>query len=112
MEITPTIEVHTPQDFATWLAEHGSTASEIWTIIYKKSSGKQTVTFQQLKEVATCYGWVDVQNKSVDGERYALLYKPRRKGSNWSEGNRALARQLLAEGRMTEAGKAALPPDL
>jgi uncharacterized protein YdeI (YjbR/CyaY-like superfamily) len=112
MEITPTIEIHTPQDFADWLAEHGATASEVWPIIYKKSSGKQTVTYLQLLEVGICYGWIDVLDKSVDSERYAIRFKPRRKGGNWTAANRELARRLLAEGRMTEAGKAALPPDL
>ncbi len=112
MEIHPTLEVTTPADFAAWLAEHGATAHEIWPIIYKKSSGKQTVTYPQLVEVGICYGWIDVLEKTVDSERYAIRFMPRRKGSNWTEANRALARRFIAEGRMTEAGKAALPPDL
>ena len=112
MQIGETLEVHSPQDFAEWLETHGAKAREIWPIIYKKASGKQTVTYAQLLEVAISYGWIDVMEKSVDGERYALRFMPRRKKSNWTEGNRAIARRLLAEGRMTEAGKAALPGDL
>ncbi len=112
LEITPALEVTTPADFAAWLAEHGATTREIWPIIYKKSSGKQTVTYPQLVEVGICYGWIDVLEKTVDSERYAIRFMPRRRGGNWTEANRALARRFIAEGRMTEAGKAALPLDL
>ena len=107
-----TLEVHDPQDLTAWFAAHGQEAREIWAIIYKKASGKQTVTYPQLVEVALCYGWIDVQNKTVDAERYAIRFRPRRPRSHWTETNRALARRLLAEGRMTEAGRAVLPPDL
>ena len=112
MQIGETLDVHDPQDFADWLESHGAEAREIWPVIYKKSSGKQTVTYPQLVEVAIRYGWIDVLEKTVDKERYALRFMPRRKKSNWTEANRAIARRLLEEGRMTEAGKAVLPEDM
>ena len=112
MEIGETLPISTPADFAAWLAAHGTTAREIWPIIYKKASGKQTVTYAQLVEVALCYGWIDGLEKSLDAERYVLRFSPRRPKSHWTETNRALARRLLAEGRMTPAGQAVLPPDL
>ena len=56
--------------------------------------------------------WVDTQTKSIDDQRYAIRFVPRRAGSNWSATNREKARRLLAEGRMAPAGKALLPPDL
>ena len=109
--IGETLEVHSPDDFAAWLAAQGATAREIWPVIYKKASGKQTVIYAQLVEVALCYGWIDVLEKSLDAERYALRFMPRRPKSHWTAANRALARRLLAEGRMTEAGRAVLPND-
>jgi uncharacterized protein YdeI (YjbR/CyaY-like superfamily) len=112
LQIGETLEVHSPDDFSAWLAAHGATAREIWLVIYKKASGKQTATYAHLVEVALCYGWIDGLEKSLDAERYALRFTPRRPRSRWSETNRALARRLLAEGRMTAAGRAALPPDL
>jgi hypothetical protein len=48
----------------------------------------------------------------MDAERYAQRFSPRRKRSNWTEANKAIARRLLAEGRMTEAGRAVLPSDV
>ena len=67
--------------------------------LYRKSSGKQTVSFHALLETAMCHGWVDTQTKRIDDERYAIRYVPRRPGSNWSPRNRAIARRLVLEGR-------------
>jgi len=41
-------------------------------------------------------------------QKYLKRFTPRRKGSVWSERNRALAGKLIANGRMTEAGQAAI----
>ena len=111
MNIGETLDARTPEDFFAWLAANGRSKKEIWVIIYKKNSGKQSVTYQQLVDVALCHGWIDGLAKSIDAERYAQRFSPRRKNSNWTETNKAIARRLIAEGRMTEAGRAALPED-
>lgn len=111
MQVGETIEVASAAEFEAWLARNGQTATEIWVYIYKKASGKQTVTHEQLVESALCYGWIDGLMKGVDTEKYIQRFSPRKKKSNWTEANKAIARRLLAEGRMTDAGRAALPPD-
>lgn len=111
MEIGERLAVASPEDFAAWLVEHGTSVREIWVLVYKKASGKQTVTHEQLVEVALCHGWIDGLRKALDAERYAQRFSPRRKRSHWTDTNRALARRLLAAGRMTPAGRAALPED-
>jgi len=50
--------------------------------------------------------------RGVNAEHYVLRWSPRRPKGNWTETNRARARRLAAEGRMTAAGFAALPPEL
>jgi uncharacterized protein YdeI (YjbR/CyaY-like superfamily) len=112
MEIGARLEADSPNAFAAWLAAHGATEREIWVVVYKKASGKQTVTYEELVEVALCYGWIDGLRKSLDTERYTQRFAPRRKRSNWTETNRQLARRLAAEGRMTATGHAALPEDV
>lgn len=99
-------------EFESWLSEHGANERELIVAIYKKASGKQTVTFDELLETSLCHGWVDTQTKGIDDERYAIRFVPRRPGSNWSATNRAIVRRLLAEGRMKPSGEALLPPDL
>lgn len=112
MEVGEQLVVSAPAEFASWLAAYGGARREIWVVLYKKSSGKQLVSYEQLVEVALCYGWIDGMMKSLDAERYAQRFTPRRPRSNWTPGNRLLARKLIREGRMTAAGYAALPPEL
>ncbi|HEY5902171.1 MAG TPA: hypothetical protein VIU39_06440, partial [Anaerolineales bacterium] len=61
---------------------------------------------------ALCFGWIDSTEKSMDSERYALRFSPRRPKSNWTEANRERARSLVASGRMTTAGARVLPADM
>jgi uncharacterized protein YdeI (YjbR/CyaY-like superfamily) len=112
MDAASAQEIDAESQFEAWLAGHGGEEREVWLVIHKKASGKQTVTFDQLLDVALCHGWVDVQTKSVDDERYAIRFTPRRQNSSWSATNRARVRRLLRDGRMTPAGLARLPHDL
>ena len=112
MDTSGAIAIDTAADFDSWLAAHGASEREVVVAIYKKSSGKQTVTLTELQEVALCHGWVDNLGQRIDDERWALRFTPRRPDSNWSELNREMARRLLAEDRVLPAGRALLPPDL
>ncbi len=112
LDISGSIPMATEADFDGWLDAHGRSDREIVVAIYKKVSGKQTVTLLALQETALCHGWVDTQTKRIDDERYAIRFVPRRAGSIWSAKNRRIARRLLGEGRMTAAGIATLPGDL
>ena len=112
MDTSGAIAIETAADFDAWLAAHGASDRDVVVAIYKKSSGKQTVTLTELQEVALCHGWVDNLGQRIDDERWALRFTPRRPHSNWSELNREMARRLLAENRVLPAGRALLPPDL
>lgn len=112
MDTSAAIPMDSDADFHAWLGDHGSQETQVVVAIVKQSTGRQTVSLADLQEVAICHGWVDTLTQRIDDERYAIRFVPRRPGSNWGEGNRALARRLLAEGRITDAGLATLPPDL
>jgi uncharacterized protein YdeI (YjbR/CyaY-like superfamily) len=112
MDVSQAIPVTSAGELGRWLAAHEADERERIVAIYKKASGRQTVTFDELLDVALCHGWVDTQTKGIDDERYAIRFVPRRPGSNWSATNREKVRRLLAEGRMTPAGRAVLPDDL
>jgi len=99
-------------EFDRWLGEQAADEGALIVAIYKKASGKRSVTFDALLETAMCQGWVDTQTKRIDDERYAIRYVRRRPGSNWSARNRDTARRLVEEGRMKAAGRKVLPPDL
>jgi len=112
MDGTETLTITTPDEFRGWLEHNGRTRREIWLVIYKKASGRPTIAYEEAVEAALCFGWIDGSVKSLDAERYAQRFTPRRPGSHWTEANLAKARRLIAEGKMTAAGRAVLPPRL
>ncbi len=112
MEIGETLYVTTGEQFRRWLEQNHKARKEIWLIQYKKAAKKPSINYVEAVEEALCFGWIDGTQKSMDSERYALRFSPRRPKSNWTDTNKERARRLIAEGKMTEAGFAALPSDL
>jgi uncharacterized protein YdeI (YjbR/CyaY-like superfamily) len=112
LDVAQAALVSSVDEFDRWLRDNGASEPERIVAIYKKGSGKQTVTLDELLETALCHGWVDTQTKRIDDQRYAIRFVPRRAGSNWSATNRERVRRLQREGRMTPAGEAMLPVDL
>jgi len=112
MEIGETLYVITRQDFRRWLEKYHATKSEIWLVRYKKASGKPSLDYVQAVEEAICFGWIDNLEKSIDVQRYALRFSPRRPNSNWTDTNIERARRMIAQRKMRAAGRKTLPPEL
>ena len=106
MKITLTFTAPDRAAWRTWLAEHGTSESEVWLVYHKAATGKPTISYQDSLEEALCFGWVDSLIQKIDEEKYARKFTPRKPGSNWSELNKHLVARLIQEGRMTEAGLA------
>ncbi len=112
MDIGETLDVTTPAEFRRWLAHNHAIKKEIWLVRYKKATKKASIQYEEAVDEAVCFGWIDGFEKGIEAERYATRFTPRRRKSNWTEANKERARRLIAEGRMTDAGRAALPQDL
>jgi uncharacterized protein YdeI (YjbR/CyaY-like superfamily) len=112
VDTTRAIPIATAEELDAWLAGSGDSASDVVVAILNRRSGRQTVSLVELQEVALCHGWVDTQTRRIDEESYAIRFAPRRPRSHWSGKNRAMARRLLAAGRVRPAGLATLPADL
>ncbi len=112
MNIGETLYVTTGDDFRKWLIKNHQTKKEIWLIRYKKATKKPSIDYVEAVEEAICFGWIDNLEKGMDAERYALRFSPRKPKSNWTNTNKDRARKMIAEGRMTPAGKATLPLDV
>ena len=113
MEIGETLYVTTRAEFRAWLEKNHKTKKEIWLIQYKKVTKKPSINFAEAVEEAMCFGWTEsIGFKGLDPERYVTRFSPRRANSNWTEKNKERARKMIAEGRMTEAGLATLPPEV
>ncbi len=109
MDISDTLYVTERGEWRNWLELHHAVRKEIWLVTYSKKSGLPSLPYLHAVEEALCFGWIDGIAKKMDMERSAQRFTPRRPKSNWTELNKERARRLIASGRMTEAGFAALP---
>ena len=91
--------------FDAWLRAHHARETEIWVRIYKKGSGKPTVTNVEALDVALCWGWIDGIRKGLDDQSFLQRYTPRRAKSLWSQVNREHVARLTAAGRMQPPGQ-------
>ncbi len=97
----------TPGAFGAWLRAHHASAKELLVGLYKRGSGKPSITWPESVAEALCVGWIDGVRRSRDAESYTIRFTPRTPKSTWSAVNVKLAQRLIAEGRMHPAGLAA-----
>jgi len=90
--------------FADWLSTHHASDDEVWIRMFKKGSGRPTISQTEAIEVALCWGWIDAIRKSWDAESFVQRFCPRRAKSVWSRINRDNVERLVRDGRMTEHG--------
>jgi uncharacterized protein YdeI (YjbR/CyaY-like superfamily) len=97
----------TTAELRDWFEANHEAAPELWLGSYKKATGRPSVSWSESVDEALCVGWIDSVRYSLDAERSAQRFTPRRKGSNWSAVNVAKIAALRAAGRMRLAGEAA-----
>ena len=93
-----------PAALRKWFRANHAKAEELWVGYHKKRTGTASVTWPESVDEALCVGWIDGIRKSIDADRYAIRFTPRRKGSIWSTVNIARVKVLTAEKRMRPAG--------
>jgi uncharacterized protein YdeI (YjbR/CyaY-like superfamily) len=89
-----------------WLERHHTRDKGVWFVYFKKSSGKQRFTYDDLVEEALCFGWIDGQARALDAERSMLWLSPRKPKSVWSAPNKVRVARVIAAGLMHPAGQA------
>lgn len=87
-----------------WLGKNHATSAGCRLRIFKKSSGKASVTYAEALDTALCYGWIDGQKKSYDELSWLQKFTPRRPRSVWSKKNTQHAERLIGAGNMKPAG--------
>jgi uncharacterized protein YdeI (YjbR/CyaY-like superfamily) len=87
-----------------WLEEHHAESKELWVGLYKKNSGRPSITWPEAVDGALCYGWIDGLRKSVDATSYKIRFTPRKPRSIWSAVNLKRASELSTMGSMQAAG--------
>jgi uncharacterized protein YdeI (YjbR/CyaY-like superfamily) len=108
MNVGKTLYLRDAKSWRSWLARNHAKRSEIWLVFHRKSSGKPRISYNDAVDAALCYGWIDSTVKSLDEERFAQRFCPRKPTSSLSPMNRERVRKLIASHRMTRAGLAAI----
>jgi uncharacterized protein YdeI (YjbR/CyaY-like superfamily) len=100
----PTISFDNQQNWKDWLELHHGDSKGLWLKISKKETGIPSVTYAEALEEALCYGWIDGQKATLDGQYWLQKFTPRGPKSGWSKINCEKAEVLTSVGRMREAG--------
>lgn len=102
MQITKTFYAPNRRAWRAWLKAHSKSEKEIWLIYYRKQTGKARIAYNDAVEEALCFGWIDSTVKTLDAERFAQKFSPRRPRSGYSQPNKERLRRLIAQGKVTK----------
>ena len=98
----------TQQAWRDWLQENHDSKQCVWVIYYKKSTGIPSISWSEAVDEALCFGWIDSTVRPIEEGKFRQYFTRRKPGSTWSKINKEKIVQLIAEGRMTEAGLASI----
>lgn len=109
MKALDRLTVSNASAWARWLTENGSTSKGVLLTLAKKDTEEPTsLTRNEALKEALCHGWIDGQVNTIDEQTYMQRYTPRATKSVWSKRNVGLVEALEKEGRMQDAGRAAV----
>jgi len=117
------LQVSERREWRDWLRRHHKSTKEVWLVFNKKHTGRPRVSYNDAVEEALAFGWIDSTVRTVDEDRYAQRFTPRRPGSPYSQSNlerlRAMARRskvskavLVNLGGLLAAKALRVPPDI
>jgi uncharacterized protein YdeI (YjbR/CyaY-like superfamily) len=94
----------TADAFREWLRRNHDRATDVWIGFHRTRFGRGGLTYRDAVDQALCFGWIDGIRKTLDAERYANRFTPRKRGSTWSLVNVRRAEELVERGLMETAG--------
>lgn len=101
------IEIRAANELWSWLSINQARTESIWLVTWKAAQRDKYVSREDVLDALIAYGWIDGRRMKVDAERTMQLIAPR-KEQTWAETYKRRADKLEADGRMTEAGRAAI----
>lgn len=109
MKVLDRLTVPNAAAWAHWLTDNGSTSKGVSLTLAKKGTKEPTsLSRDEAVEEALCHGWIDGQVNTLDQKTYMQRYTPRAAKSIWSKRNVGLVERLEYDGRMQDAGRAAV----
>jgi uncharacterized protein YdeI (YjbR/CyaY-like superfamily) len=104
----PELVVSDAAAWRSWLEENHGASSGIRLVLHKKGGKVTALTHDDALDEALCFGWIDGQVGSRDEGSFHQRFTPRRRRSIWSLRNVSHVERLESEGRMHDAGRAAV----
>jgi uncharacterized protein YdeI (YjbR/CyaY-like superfamily) len=94
----------TALEFRVWLQKNHVNSDGIWLQIFKRDSGKKSITYAEALDQALCHGWIDSQKQPYNEVSWLQKFTPRRAGSGWSKLNTEHVERLIKTGQMASTG--------
>lgn len=94
----------TKTEFYSWLKKNHTKEMEVWVGMYKVATGKPSVKWNDIVDVALCFGWIDSVVRRIDASSHMQRLTPRKKSSIWSAKNIKRIGELIEEGVVAPAG--------
>jgi len=91
-----------------WLEANHTTSPGVWLVLHKKGGNVTGLDYAAALDEALCFGWIDGQARRRDAESSFQRMTPQRPKSPWSARNVTYVARLDSDGRMTDAGWAAV----
>jgi uncharacterized protein YdeI (YjbR/CyaY-like superfamily) len=104
-----TLDLRTRDQWHRWLASHHASSPGVWLVRHKQHAGVESMPYEDVVNMALCFGWIDSLIKRLDDDRYAIKVTPRKPTSRWSDVNRRRWNELKAAGLLAAPGLAAAP---
>lgn len=101
---TKSITPKTLAEWRRWLEKNHLKEDKVYLIRYKKHTGKPVISNADTMKEAICFGWIDTTGKRINEDRWQVCYVKRNAKSKWSYNTLRYAKELIAEGKMSEFG--------
>lgn len=102
------VHVESRAQLRAWLEANADRTQGIWLVTWRTPTGRPAPSYDDIVEEALCFGWIDSTIRTLDDERNALLFTPRKPRSVWSAVNKERLTRLLGTPLMTERGLRAI----
>ncbi|AUB58535.1 hypothetical protein BK008_09565 [Methanobacterium sp. MZ-A1] len=107
----PIFSFKSANELREWLMGNHAVSEGIWLRIYKKNSGVESVTFEEVLDGGLSFGWSESKRIKGDEKSYLQRFTPRRTIGTTSKRNLEHVKRLISENKMMPSGLKALGLD-
>jgi len=100
----PLITIYHIDNWRSWLENNHLKEKKVGVILYKKHTGKPSISHREAMEEAINFGWIDTTIKRLDEARFIRYFVRRKNNANWSKNTLSYGKKLLEAGRMVSQG--------